>query len=127
MRSPLSLEDTGGCKPGECGSEEKESRQAMEQMRSRRVLLYWGCEARAGAGQPQTLKAGKNHLLQGMEEVPREDKVQPAAPSTTSTAWRPNRYTAGGFSLALDDDLRHELGQLPLKASLVGDHLMRSN
>jgi hypothetical protein len=38
-----------------------------------------------------------------------------------STAWRPNRYTAGGFSLALDDLLRHEMGQLPHKASQVMD------
>jgi hypothetical protein len=109
MGSPLSLEGTDGCKPGECGSQE--IRQAVEQMRSRRVLLYWGCEAKAGAGQPQSLEAGGNPLLQGMEEVLRQDKVQPAAPSTTSTDW-PNR---GDGRL------------LPAQASLVGDHLVRSN
>lgn len=109
MQSPLSLEDTSGCKPGECGSQE--IRQAIEQMRSRRVLLYWGCGAKAGAGQPQTLEASSNPLLQGMEEVLRQDKAQTAATSTTSTAW-PNR---GDGRL------------LPAQASLVGDHQVRSN
>jgi len=122
MRSPLSLEVTSGCKPGEC--ESQESRQAAEQIRSKRVHLYWGCEARAGAGQPQTLEAGKNTLRQMLGEVQRKEKVQPAAPTTTSTAWRPNREAAGGFLLlGMDDELR----SLPLKASLVGEHLVRSN
>ena len=122
MRSPLSLENTSGCKPGECGSQE--SRQAVEQMRSKRVLLYWGCEAKADAGQPQTLEQGKNPLLQRIEEEQGQDTAQPAARSTTSTAWRPNREATGGFLLlGMDDELR----SLPLKASLVGDHLVRSN
>ena len=88
------------------------------------MLLYWGCEAKADAGQPQTLEQGKNPLLQRIEEVQGQDTVQPAAPSTTSTAWRPNREATGGFLLlGMDDELR----SLPLKVSLVGDHLVRSN
>ncbi len=109
MGAALSLAGTGGCTAGDCGS--KETRQAIEQMRSRRVLLYWGCEARAGAGQPQTLEAGRNPLLQGMEEVLRQNRGQPAAPSTTLTSWpHPGDERA-----------------IPTQASLAGEHLVRSN
>lgn len=109
MGAALSLAGTGGCTTGDCGS--KETRQAIEQMRSRRVLLYWGCEARAGAGQPQTLEAGRNPLLQGMEEALRQNKGQPAAPSTTLTSWP---HPGDGRSI-------------PAQASLAGEHLVRSN
>ena len=109
MGAALSLEASGGCTKGECGSQE--IRQAVEQMRSQRVLLYWGCEAKAGAGQPQTLEASKNPLLIGMEQVLRQDKGEPTAPSTTSTSWP----TTGNGRL------------IPAQASLVGEHLVRSN
>ena len=110
MGPALSLVGSGaGCTAGDCGS--KETREAIEQMRSRRVLLYWGCEARAGAGQPETLEAGRNPLLQGMEEMLRQTKGQLAAPSTTWTSWpHPGDERA-----------------IPAQASLVGEHLVRSN
>jgi hypothetical protein len=109
MGATLSLAGSSGCTTGDCGS--KETRQAIEQMRSRRVLLYWGCEARAGAGQPQTLEPRNNPLLLGMEEVLRQDKGQPAAPSTTQTSW-PHPGDARS---------------IPAQASLAGEHLVRSN
>lgn len=106
----LSLVGSGaGCATGDCGL--KETREVIEQMRSRRVLLYWGCDARAGAGQPETLEAGRNPLLQGMEEMLRQTKGQLAAPSTTWTSWpHPGDERA-----------------IPAQASLVGEHLVRSN
>jgi hypothetical protein len=111
MGAALSLAGTGTgvCTAGDCGL--KETREAIEQMRSRRVLLYWGCEAKAGAGQPETLEAGRNPLLHGMEEMLRQYKGQLAAPSTTWTSWpHPGDERA-----------------IPAQASLAGDHLVHSN